>query len=206
MSVMSSLWSSHLAGWPWGTITEGGSICRSSPPLHLNLQLLFWYHSTSRDHRNFRGRWLGAEQKGVAEGRGGGDLESGGKGRAARVEEDPQTPQRGAFPPFLPEATHQNWHKGTFFFTFPAIFRPQVDTHTSEEDFHYILTDVLGKMEETLFGAVPLSSRKVRGNFFYSPGEKSAVLTVTTLLACNVFDIGGTVAVPQKCRLTQIGE
>lgn len=65
-------------------------------------------------------------------------------------------------------------------------------------------------MEETcpLFDALPLSSRsrKVRGNFFYSPGEKSTVLTVTTLLAYNVFDVGGTVAVPQKCRLTQIGK
>lgn len=63
-------------------------------------------------------------------------------------------------------------------------------------------------MEETcpLFGPVPLSSRKVRGNFIYSPGEKSAALTVATLLARNVFDIGGTVAVPQKCRLTQIGK
>lgn len=61
-------------------------------------------------------------------------------------------------------------------------------------------------MEETypLFGAVPLPSRKARGNFIYSPGEKSAVLTVATLLARNVFDVGGTVAVPQKCRLTQI--
>lgn len=80
--------------------------------------------------------------------------------------------------------------------------------YTSEEDFHYILTDELGEMEETcsLFSAGPLCSRKVRGNLFYSPGEKSAVLTVTTLLACNVFDVGGTVAVPQKCRVTQIGE
>lgn len=67
---------------------------------------------------------------------------------------------------------------------------------------------MIREMEETcpLFGAVSLSSRKARGNFFYSPGEKSTVLTVTTLLACNVFDVGGTVAVPQKCRLTQIGK
>lgn len=31
-------------------------------------------------------------------------------------------------------------------------------------------------------------------------------MTVATLLARNVFHIGGTVAVPQKCRLTQIGK
>ncbi|TWW77087.1 1-phosphatidylinositol 4,5-bisphosphate phosphodiesterase eta-2 [Takifugu flavidus] len=40
----------------------------------------------------------------------------------------------------------------------------------------------------------------------YSPREKSAVLTVATLLARTVFDVGGTVAVPHKCRLTQIVE
>lgn len=63
-------------------------------------------------------------------------------------------------------------------------------------------------MEETcsLFGPVPLSSHKVRGNFIYSPGGKSAVLTVATLLARSVFDVSGTVAVPHKCRLTQIGK
>lgn len=83
--------------------------------------------------------------------------------------------------------------------------------HTSREDNRYILIDGLGRgagMEETfsLFGPVPLSSHKVRGNFMYSPREKSAVLTVATLLARTVFDVGGTVAVPHKCRLTQIGK
>lgn len=64
-------------------------------------------------------------------------------------------------------------------------------------------------MEEiclSLFGPTALSSHKGRSNFIYGPAEKSAVLTVATLLARNVIYIGGTVAVPQKCRLTQIGK
>lgn len=64
-------------------------------------------------------------------------------------------------------------------------------------------------MEEiclSLFGPAALSSHKGRSNFIYGPAEKSAVLTVATLLARNVIHIGGTVAVPQKCRLTQIGK
>lgn len=63
------------------------------------------------------------------------------------------------------------------------------------------------KMEEiSLFGPTGLSAHKVRSTFIYGPAEKSAVLTVATLLARNVYHIGGTVAVPQKCRLTQIGK
>lgn len=64
-------------------------------------------------------------------------------------------------------------------------------------------------MEEicaSIFGPASLSSRRERSNFICGPAEKSAVLTVATLLARNVFHIGGTVAVPQKCRLTQIGK
>lgn len=65
------------------------------------------------------------------------------------------------------------------------------------------------KMEEicaSIFGPTSLSSGRDRSNFICGPTEKSAVLTVATLLARNVFHIGGTVAVPQKCRLTQIGK
>lgn len=64
-------------------------------------------------------------------------------------------------------------------------------------------------MEEicsSLFGPTALSAHKERSTFIYGPSEKSAVLTVATLLARNVYHIGGTVAVPQKCRLTQIGK
>lgn len=64
-------------------------------------------------------------------------------------------------------------------------------------------------MEEicsSLCGAGALSSHKVQTNYIYDPAEKSTVLTVATRLARNVFHIGCTVAVPQKCRLTQIGE
>ncbi|XP_034459768.1 1-phosphatidylinositol 4,5-bisphosphate phosphodiesterase eta-1 isoform X2 [Hippoglossus hippoglossus] len=64
-------------------------------------------------------------------------------------------------------------------------------------------------MEEicsSLFGPAALSAHKVRTTFIAGPAEKYTVLTVATLLARNVFHIGGTVAVPQKCRLTQIVE
>ncbi|KAM7399194.1 hypothetical protein PAMP_018480 [Pampus punctatissimus] len=64
-------------------------------------------------------------------------------------------------------------------------------------------------MEEicsSVFGPTALSAHKVRSTFVYGPAEKSAVLTVANLLARNVYHIGGTVAVPQKCRLTQIVE
>lgn len=56
------------------------------------------------------------------------------------------------------------------------------------------------------FGPIGLSSQKVRSPFIDGPAEKSAVLTVATLLARNVYHIGGTLAVPQKCRLTLIGK
>ncbi|XP_074498392.1 1-phosphatidylinositol 4,5-bisphosphate phosphodiesterase eta-1 isoform X8 [Sebastes fasciatus] len=59
-------------------------------------------------------------------------------------------------------------------------------------------------MEE--IGATESSAHKVRSTFIHGPAEKSAVITVATLLARNVFHIGGTLAVPQKCRLTQIVE
>ncbi|XP_035478412.1 1-phosphatidylinositol 4,5-bisphosphate phosphodiesterase eta-1 isoform X3 [Scophthalmus maximus] len=51
-----------------------------------------------------------------------------------------------------------------------------------------------------------LSAHKVRSTFIRGPAEKYAVLTVATVLARNVYHIGGSVAVPQKCRLTQIVE
>lgn len=63
-------------------------------------------------------------------------------------------------------------------------------------------------MEEicsSLCGAGEPSFHKVQANFIYDPAEKSTVLTLATRLARNVFH-SGTVAVPQKCRLTQIGE
>lgn len=72
-----------------------------------------------------------------------------------------------------------------------------------------LLIYVRGKMEEicaSIFGPAALSSHRVRSNFISGPAEKSAVLTVAMLLARNVFHIGGTVAVPLKCRLTQIGK
>lgn len=95
---------------------------------------------------------------------------------------------------------------GVLFFCFYISGDFKATGGWSEEDFHYILTD-LGEMEETFpFFGVPLSSRKVRGTFFYKAEEKSTVLTITTLLVSNVFDVGGTVAIPQKCRLTQIGK
>ncbi|XP_034723097.1 1-phosphatidylinositol 4,5-bisphosphate phosphodiesterase eta-1 isoform X2 [Etheostoma cragini] len=61
-------------------------------------------------------------------------------------------------------------------------------------------------MGEINFDPKTSSAPKVRSAFFYGSAEKSAVLTVATLLARNVYHIGGTVAVPQKCRLTQIVE
>lgn len=80
---------------------------------------------------------------------------------------------------------------------------------TEEDSFLPSLHWSASKMEEictSVFGSPALSSHKVRSNLIYGPAEKSAVLTVATLLARNVFDIGGTLAVPQKCRLTQIGK
>lgn len=65
------------------------------------------------------------------------------------------------------------------------------------------------KMEEicsSLFGPGPISAHKVRSAFIDGPAERSAVLTVAALLARNVYHIGGTVAVPQKCRITQPGK
>lgn len=61
------------------------------------------------------------------------------------------------------------------------------------------------KMEEICYDPNATSAQKVR-SFIYAPAEKSAVLTVATLLARNVYHIGGTLAVPQKCRLIQIGK
>lgn len=61
-------------------------------------------------------------------------------------------------------------------------------------------------MEErssSLFGP---TAHKVQSNFIYAPAEKSAVLTVAMLLARNVYHVSGTVAVPQKCRLSQTGK
>lgn len=65
-----------------------------------------------------------------------------------------------------------------------------------------------GKMEEicTSLFRPALSAHKVRSTFIRGPAEKYAVLTVATVLARNVYHIGGSVAVPQKCRLTQIGK
>lgn len=65
------------------------------------------------------------------------------------------------------------------------------------------------KMEEicsSLFGPTAIADHKVRPNFINGSDENSAVLTVAMLLARNVFHIGGTVAVPQKGRLTQTGK
>lgn len=64
-------------------------------------------------------------------------------------------------------------------------------------------------MEEicsSLFGPGAISAHKVRSVFINGPAERSAVLTVAALLARNVYHIGGTVAVPQKCRITQPGK
>lgn len=65
------------------------------------------------------------------------------------------------------------------------------------------------EMEEicsSLFGPGAISAHKVRSAFINGPAERSAVLTVAALLARNVYHIGGTVAVPQKCRITQPGK
>lgn len=65
------------------------------------------------------------------------------------------------------------------------------------------------EMEEicsSLFGPGAISAHKVRSAFMNGPTERSAVLTVAALLARNVYHIGGTVAVPQKCRITQPGK
>lgn len=64
-------------------------------------------------------------------------------------------------------------------------------------------------MEEicsSLFGPTALSAHKVRSTFIYGPAEKTAALTVATLLAHNIYHIGGTLAVPHKCRLTLTGK
>lgn len=163
---------------------------------------------------------------GWAEGVGGGrvgvcacDPEIGWNGRAARLESMAEGSEVlvlsfGAWRVFLHESVHQKWRVGggsrklSIFLRFWRFFLGHRCTWTSGEDSNDIDALWGGEMEETclIFGAVPLSSRKVRSNFSYSPGEKSAVLTVATLLARNVFDVGGTVVVPQKCRLMQIGE
>ncbi|XP_020563868.1 1-phosphatidylinositol 4,5-bisphosphate phosphodiesterase eta-1 isoform X6 [Oryzias latipes] len=61
----------------------------------------------------------------------------------------------------------------------------------------------MGEICSSFVGPSALSAHKVRSGFFYVSTEKP---TGTTLLARNIYFIGGTVAVPQKCRLAQIVE
>lgn len=61
----------------------------------------------------------------------------------------------------------------------------------------------MGEICCSVFGPTALSTHKVRSTFIYLSAEKPAGATI---LARNIFHIGGTVAVPQKCRLTQIGK
>lgn len=80
MSVMSSLWSSHLAGWPWWTATEGRP--SATPPhrfmnnqqntgrRHPNLQVLFWHRGTSRDPKKLQRDAAGCWAEGGSRGRG----------------------------------------------------------------------------------------------------------------------------------------
>ncbi|KAM8853836.1 1-phosphatidylinositol 4,5-bisphosphate phosphodiesterase eta-1 isoform 1-T1 [Synchiropus picturatus] len=56
----------------------------------------------------------------------------------------------------------------------------------------------------SVFSSRALAQPKTGSNFIH--GGKAAVVTVATLLARNVYHIGGIVAVPQKCRLVQIVE
>ncbi|XP_008423278.1 1-phosphatidylinositol 4,5-bisphosphate phosphodiesterase eta-1 isoform X1 [Poecilia reticulata] len=61
----------------------------------------------------------------------------------------------------------------------------------------------MGEICSSLFSRAVLSKRKVRSTFFYGSVEKSSG---ASLLACNIYHIGGTVAVPHKCRLSQTVE
>lgn len=56
------------------------------------------------------------------------------------------------------------------------------------------------------FGPAAVPAHKMQSCFISGPVERSAVLTVAALLARNVYHITGTVAVPQKCRITQSGK
>lgn len=65
------------------------------------------------------------------------------------------------------------------------------------------------QMEEicsSLFGPRALSDHTGQSTFIHGPAGKSTGLTIGTLLARNVYHIGGTLVVPKKCRLTQIGK
>lgn len=66
-----------------------------------------------------------------------------------------------------------------------------------------VLDGEMGEICSSLFSRAVLSKRKVRSTFFYGSPEKSAGASV---LACNIYHIGGTVAVPHKYRLTQTGK
>lgn len=61
----------------------------------------------------------------------------------------------------------------------------------------------MGEICSSFFSRAVLSKRKVRSTLFYGSFEKSSG---ASLLACNIYRIGGTVAVPHKCRLTQSGK
>lgn len=77
--------------------------------------------------------------------------------------------------------------------------------HTPTGEFGFFFAE---EMEEicSLFGPTSLSAHKVQSTFIHGSAEKSAALTVASLLARHIYHIGGTVAVPQKCRLTQTGK
>lgn len=66
-----------------------------------------------------------------------------------------------------------------------------------------LVAEAMGEICSSFVGPSALSAHKVRSGFFYVSTEKP---TGTTLLARNIYFIGGTVAVPQKCRLAQIGK
>ncbi|XP_054650538.1 1-phosphatidylinositol 4,5-bisphosphate phosphodiesterase eta-1 isoform X2 [Dunckerocampus dactyliophorus] len=57
-------------------------------------------------------------------------------------------------------------------------------------------------MEELYFSLFGPTLPKVPSTLIYGSAEKSAVLTVATVLACDIEHIDGTLAAPQKCRLT----
>lgn len=69
--------------------------------------------------------------------------------------------------------------------------------------FFFYFSERMEAICSSLFGP---TAHKVQSNFIYAPAEKSAVLTVAMLLARNVYHVSGTMAVPQKCRLTQTGK
>ncbi|KAM4567089.1 1-phosphatidylinositol 4,5-bisphosphate phosphodiesterase eta-1 isoform 1-T1 [Odontesthes bonariensis] len=61
----------------------------------------------------------------------------------------------------------------------------------------------MGEICSSLFGPAALTYHQVRSTFIYGSGEN---WDGATLLACNIYHIGGTLAVPQKFRLTQTVE